>query len=230
MNLPPIAFVDTEIDSRDRIVDIGSVKTDESHFHQNSLGALTAFLRGVKYVCGHNIFQHDLRYIDKAVRNANVDLSNIVDTLYLSPLFFPQKADYKLAKDDKMEAEEVNNPLNDAIKAKDLFLDEWEAFKGMNKSMQQILCRLLRDQREFRAFFSLFCPEEVPANLEELISGLWAWPIACLLFTQRSGIPLRQPGCRRISRKWMAFFSNYETSVVRVAATIAIRRSISTRP
>lgn len=43
---------------------------------------------------------------------------NVIDTLYLSPLLFPHRPYHKLLKDDKLQTEEINNPLNDAKKAK----------------------------------------------------------------------------------------------------------------
>jgi ATP-dependent DNA helicase RecQ len=120
-----IAFIDTEIEPKSRkILDIGGVKDDGNSFHSNSITDFITFLRGTQFVCGHNIFNHDLKYIQKAVHDAGINSSNIIDTLYLSPLLFPTKPYHALLKDDKLQTEERNNPLNDSIKAKDLFFDE----------------------------------------------------------------------------------------------------------
>ena len=51
-----------------------------------------------------------------------------IDTLSLSPLLFPSKPYHALVKDDKLQVDELNNPLNDAIKARDLFFDELKLF------------------------------------------------------------------------------------------------------
>ncbi len=51
-----------------------------------------------------------------------IDDLNVIDTLFFSPLLFPAKPYHSLLKDDKLQTEEMNNPLNDAIKAKRSFL------------------------------------------------------------------------------------------------------------
>src|SRR5438270_467512 len=119
-----IAFIDTEIESKSlKILDIGSVKYDGNFFHSSSISDFTRFLNGTKFICGHNIFNHDIKYIQKAVADAGVLSENIIDTLFLSPLLFPTKPYHALLKDDKLQTEDTNNPLNDSIKARDLFFD-----------------------------------------------------------------------------------------------------------
>ncbi len=149
-----IAFVDTEVDpKKGRILDIGSIKDAGASFHETSVVALTEFLRGTEYICGHNILNHDVKYIGKALRDANIHPANIVDTLYLSPLLFPTRPYHALVKDDKLQTEEANNPLNDSIKARDLFHDEVAAFHQLDEVVRQILYLLLHDKKEFQAFF-----------------------------------------------------------------------------
>lgn len=147
-----IAFIDIEIDPKSqKILDIGCVKDNGSILHKNSVSELSEFIKGVTFVCGHNILNHDIKYIGKELLNAGVKA--VVDTLYLSPLLFPTRPYHALLKDDKLQTEELNNPLNDAIKAKDLFYDELSAFNLIDKDLQNILYSLLNDKREFRAFF-----------------------------------------------------------------------------
>ena len=53
----------------------------------------------------------------------------LVDTLFLSPLLYPERPYHHLLKDDKLISEQMNNPVNDCVKARDLLLDEvarWE--------------------------------------------------------------------------------------------------------
>jgi ATP-dependent DNA helicase RecQ len=129
-NSKSIAFIDTEIEPNSRkILDIGGIKDDGQSFHSNSISNFIAFLRGTEFICGHNIFNHDLKYIQKAITDAGVSSTNIIDTLFLSPLLFPSKPYHALLKDDKLQTEQINNPLNDSIKAKDLFFDEVAAFQ-----------------------------------------------------------------------------------------------------
>lgn len=147
-----IAFIDTEIDSKSqKILDIGCIKDDGTIMHRNSISDLIQLINGVPFICGHNILNHDIKYIGRELANAGVKA--VVDTLYWSPLLFPTRPYHALLKDDKLQTEELNNPLNDAIKAKDLFYDELTAFNLLDKDLQDIFYYLLHDKREFRAFF-----------------------------------------------------------------------------
>ncbi|HOM02335.1 MAG TPA: RecQ family ATP-dependent DNA helicase [Acetivibrio sp.] len=76
-----------------------------------------------------------------------------IDTLYLSPLLFPQKPYHSLVKDDKLQTDDINNPLNDSIKARDLFFDEVKAFHKLDDELKRIFYTLLKDKEGFSAFF-----------------------------------------------------------------------------
>jgi ATP-dependent DNA helicase RecQ len=146
-----IAYIDLEVSpKKGTILDIGSIKNTGSVFHSKSIAGFIAFIKGSEYLCGHNIIKHDLKYIQHAIEIAS---RNVIDTLYLSALLFPRKPYHALVKDEKLQTDELNNPVNDAIKAKDLFLDEVFAFHNLEDSLKQIFFLLLGDQKEFRAFF-----------------------------------------------------------------------------
>ena len=165
-----IAFIDTEIEPKSRkILDIGGVKGDGNSFHSNSLADFINYLKGTKFICGHNIFNHDLKYIQNAITYAGIDSANIIDTLFLSPLLFPTKPYHALLKDDKLQSEDNNNPLNDSIKAKDLFFDEIAAFHHTDETIKQILYLLLNERKEFHAFFNFITYTSSDTNLEKLI-------------------------------------------------------------
>ncbi len=165
-----IVFVDTEIEPKSRkILDIGGVKDNGNSFHSSSIADFIAFLKGTQFICGHNIFNHDLKYIQKAVTDAGINSTNIIDTLFLSPLLFPTKPYHALLKDDKLQSEDTNNPLNDSIKAKDLFFDEVAAFQQTDETLKQILFLLLNDKKEFHSFFHFIAYKSNDTNLEKLI-------------------------------------------------------------
>ncbi|MCF6153106.1 MAG: RecQ family ATP-dependent DNA helicase [Candidatus Kuenenia stuttgartiensis] len=165
-----IAFVDTEIEPKSRkILDIGSVKDNGSSFHSNSVAGFIDFLKGTKFICGHNILKHDLKYIQKAINDAGIDQSNIIDTLFLSPLLFPAKPYHALLKDDKLQTEDTNNPFNDSIKTKDLFFDEVAAFNLKDDSLKQIFYLLLNDKKEFCSFFDFIKYRSKDSKPESLI-------------------------------------------------------------
>jgi ATP-dependent DNA helicase RecQ len=165
-----IAFIDTEIDPKNsKVLDIGAVKQDGNYFHQASVAAFTQFLKGTKFICGHNILNHDVKYIGTALTEAGVRKEDIIDTLYLSPLLFPKNPYHALVKDDKLQTDEFNNPLNDSIKTKDLFHDEVARFYETDYSLKEIFYLLLRDKKEFSAFFKFVDYSRTDQNVEFLI-------------------------------------------------------------
>jgi hypothetical protein len=87
-----ISFIDTEIDPKNlRVLDIGSIKNDGNSFHKGSLPEFIQFLNGTEYICGHNILNHDIKYIGEALRQSGIPFLGVIDTLHLSPLLFPTK-------------------------------------------------------------------------------------------------------------------------------------------
>lgn len=165
-----ITFIDTEIEPESkRILDIGAIKNDGSQFHKTSVSAFIQFLNGTGFICGHNIFNHDIKYISRAIDEAQLNKANVIDTLFLSPLLFPKKPYHALVKDDKLQSEDANNPLNDAKNAQGLFNDEITAFKGADEILQEIFYLLLHDQKEFSAFFRFIGYRSSHTDLEKLI-------------------------------------------------------------
>lgn len=147
-----IAFIDTEVDPKTgKILDIGGVKEDGGNFHNTSIAKFGDFLKGTHYVCGHNILNHDLKYIGDAIKAAGVRAA--IDTLFWSPLLFPTNPYHALVKDDKLQSNALNNPLNDSLKARDLFHAEVAAFHQIDEQLKEIFHSLLHDKREFGSFF-----------------------------------------------------------------------------
>lgn len=149
-----IAFIDTEIEPKNgKILDMGAVKNDGSIFHSNIVADFTSYLNGTDFVCGHNIIHHDVPYLQKNSPTLDFNDKTVIDTLYWSPLLFPKNPYHNLVKDDKLQSEHLNNPVNDSIKAKDLFFDEVAAFQNSDASLQRIYFGLLNDIPEFAGFF-----------------------------------------------------------------------------
>ena len=149
----PIVFFDTEVGiSDEKIHDIGAVSEDGSTFHSSFISDFLSFIDKDVILCGHNIIHHDLKYIEKIIAKP-IDLPAI-DTLYLSPLIFPKRPYHALLKDDKLQTEELNNPVNDSEKAMRLFYDEVNAYNELPYELKGIYRALLADIAEFRGFFS----------------------------------------------------------------------------
>ena len=142
-----IVFVDSEVGLDGKLLDIGAVK-EGARFHSGSKSQFREFVSGSEYICGHNILEHDLKYIGDIFESGQV----FIDTLYLSPLLFPRRPYHALLKDDKLQTDELNNPLNDSIKAMRLFYDEVNAFHELRPGLKRIYCSLLYRFPEFRAF------------------------------------------------------------------------------
>ena len=147
-----IAFIDSEIGiESNKICDLGAIRDGENIFHSANVQEFCTFLDGAEFLCGHNIIHHDLQYL-KPYFEGKVP-TKYIDTLYLSPLLFPQKPYHSLLKDDKLQSDEWNNPVNDAKKAEILFYDEINAFLELPHKIKHIYYDLLANIPEFSGFF-----------------------------------------------------------------------------
>lgn len=164
-----IVFFDTEISVHEnKILDIGAVRGDKTVFHSPSLSEFCAFVAGAEFLCGHNVVHHDMKHINPHIGDALHQ--KVIDTLYLSPLMFPKRPYHKLLKDDKLQVEELNNPVNDSHKASTLFYDEVNAFYQLSKNRKMIYCGLLYSHPEFQGFFDYVDFKPYKYNLAQLIS------------------------------------------------------------
>ena len=163
-----IVFIDTEVGVDDhKIHDIGAVRQDRAYFHSASVRNFVEFIAGAEYICGHNILHHDLKYIHDSL---GYELRvTVIDTLYLSPLLFPKRPYHALLKDDKLQTEQLNDPVNDCQKAASLFYDEVNAFFDLPPKVKQIFCCLLYDHPEFSGFFQYVNFRPYKAKIYELI-------------------------------------------------------------
>ena len=160
------AIVDTEVGLSDhKIHDIGALRYDGAIYHDSSKGALMDFIHGVDFICGHNIIYHDAKYL---FGNGDIQLS-LVDTLYMSPLLFPERPYHRLLKDDKLISEQMNNPVNDCEKTRDLLMDEIACWQKLSDRKRRIISTLLQGKREFQGFMGLVGAEVATVNLSALI-------------------------------------------------------------
>lgn len=165
------AFIDVEVGLNDRkIHDIGALRYDGSVFHRSSKNDFYVFINSVDYLCGHNIIHHDAKYLfpDGKCR------WQLVDTLYMSPLLFPERPYHHLLKDDKLQSEQMNNPVNDCEKAKDLLMDEIDRWKSLPEKQRLVFATLLRGKTEFEGFLNIVNAEYVRDGLSGLIKSQYA--------------------------------------------------------
>jgi len=165
-----IVFIDCEVgEDNKKIHDLGAVRSDRTTFHSASMQDFCVYISESEYLCGHNIVHHDMKYIKPHISSG---VSNkYIDTLYLSPLLFPKKPYHALLKDDKLQSDELNNPLNDAQKAEKLFYDEVNVFHALSSQRKQIYCCLLYQFEEFQGFFEYVNFIPYRSNIEKLIAS-----------------------------------------------------------
>lgn len=151
-----VLFFDFEVSvANNSIVDIGAITSDNEKFGGTSVSGFLRFIERADFVCGHNILSHDLKYLNRNLPGLDADplKVKVIDTLLLSPLLFPKRPYHKLLKDDKLQTEELNNPLNDSIKARDLFYDLVNAFQRLDNCLKRIFYCLLYNFDGFKGFF-----------------------------------------------------------------------------
>ncbi|WP_114984437.1 RecQ family ATP-dependent DNA helicase [Cyclonatronum proteinivorum] len=170
-----VVFIDTEVNpQREKVTDAGAVFSTGASFHGKDLRSLGRFVATADFLCGHNFLQHDYRYLAHLPELQAFGPERIIDTLYLSPLLFPEKPYHRLLKDDRLEGSDQNNPLNDAQKARDLLNDELTAFNRLNPVKQTIFAGLLGNPDGFGAFFRLLGMEAKLTDAFELIPLIYA--------------------------------------------------------
>lgn len=163
-------LVDVEVSLQDhKLHDIGALKSDGATFHQASKEAFYEFCKGTTFLCGHNIIHHDAKYLF-----AEQPIPwTLVDTLYISPLLFPERPYHRLLKDDKIISEQINNPVNDCKKARDLLLDEIASWNSLPPQKQMLFASLLKGQKEFEGFLQLVQATYLTESISQCIKKLY---------------------------------------------------------
>lgn len=173
-----VIYIDTEVsENGNAILDYGAALDINTNIHTRDWHQFLEFIRtnaksDKLYLCGHNIIRHDMKYLEKYIQGSFS--YECIDTLYLSPLLFPSKPYHALLKDDKLQTEELNNPLNDSLKAMELFYDELNAFQKLDENLKNIYTSLLYDKQEFRGFFSMiktYPDGNVVENIQQTFKG-----------------------------------------------------------
>lgn len=144
-----IVYFDLEVSNNGKILDIGAVNQNGDIFHSSVLGEFMKFISSAEYLCGHNIVSHDLKYLKPFLKKSY----KLIDTLYISPILFPERPYHNLIKDDKIISDQLNNPLSDSLKAKQLFEDELERFKDLPENVKRAYYDLLNENGHFKGFF-----------------------------------------------------------------------------
>ena len=136
----PSLLIDFEAVPRGDVFHIAAVFQGQVFERKNlvriepALDELSTFAREAEFVLGHNIVNHDLELARRyAPQAAFLDLP-VIDTLFLSPLAFPENPYHKLVKDYKLVRSGKNDPVADARLAGEVFEDQLVALAELNEA------------------------------------------------------------------------------------------------
>lgn len=164
-------YFDLEVSAKTNLIlDFGAVKDNNSKIHTSNVEEFYNFIKDVKFFVGHNVINHDFTYFNNYHQLKKFKSKDMIDTLFLSTLLFPEDPYHKLVKDYKLYTEELNNPLNDSIIVRSLFGDILEAFNNLNDNMKKIYYSLLSDMDGFSAFFKFLNYKERFLNVNKIIT------------------------------------------------------------
>jgi ATP-dependent DNA helicase RecQ len=138
-NDAPYCSLDLETNENGEIFAIGAIFKDQTFQRkapfdiQRVLAELDAFASNSTYLLGHNILRHDLPICRAIAPNLEFLKKPVVDTLFLSPLAFPENPYHRLVKNYKLVRDSLNDPLADARLAISLFQDQWLALQEQHQ-------------------------------------------------------------------------------------------------
>ncbi|WP_224994313.1 RecQ family ATP-dependent DNA helicase [Cesiribacter sp. SM1] len=151
-----VAFFDIEViqQPKEKIASIG-VFFEKKAWRTLSLHDFERLCEQATVLCGHNIFAHDIPQLIKAGISPRFSQKEFIDTLYLSPLLFPNKPYHRLIKDYQLVSGHINNPVEDAKLACVVLEECLQAFYSLPHDFRSILSDLLKNQLQFSTFFKL---------------------------------------------------------------------------
>ncbi len=109
------------------------------------LEELDRFAQPAAYILGHNLLGHDFPMLKTSAPWLDLLKKPVIDTLYLSPIAFPENPYHRLVKDYKLVRSAINSPVRDAKLAASVFTDQWRSFQ------------VLAEQRAALIAFYEFC-------------------------------------------------------------------------
>ena len=107
-----------------------------------ALDQLEARLSESDHCIGHNILQHDLPHLAAMRPNLARFFKAPIDTLWLSPLAFPENPYHRLVKhhvDGRLDAGHINDPEKDAKLVFSVLRDQLQAFDAMRDNAPDTL-------------------------------------------------------------------------------------------
>ena len=186
--IPAVLIIDLEVDPKtDKPFKIGAFRPDSGLFFEKAFrgekGFHTALCEmahltsGLKWLMGHNILGHDLKYLKAVVPEAAWLKVPVIDTLWLSPLAFPQNPYHRLIKNHKIISSEINSPLSDCHACWQLFQDQCTALGKIKaeKPEEFALWTALSDiPLPYRLSDDIMIPKrDTSPDVKKLIDTIW---------------------------------------------------------
>ncbi|WP_300455520.1 RecQ family ATP-dependent DNA helicase [Accumulibacter sp.] len=147
---PRCLSIDLEVSLRTRrIRQFAAVRGDSGETFRFAGGDLAAALdrldalsEGCRFVLGHNVLDFDLPQLAAVAPGLRLLALPVVDTLWLNPLAFPRHPYHHLVKhyqDGGLKRRQINDPLLDAQLALELFHDQYQALRQVNREAPERL-------------------------------------------------------------------------------------------
>ena len=136
-----------DLEGSENIHAIGAIRTDSSTAFTwrgdskglpAALAALDEFSAGAACLVGHNIIEHDLQLLAKHASHLKLLNLATIDTLYLSPLAYPENPYHHLVKqyqEPALARVQVNDPLLDAELTLELLADVTDSLKSTDEDL-----------------------------------------------------------------------------------------------
>jgi ATP-dependent DNA helicase RecQ len=147
-------FLDIEVHRRGRLGRVGAVCGSRQFQWSGrkqaaALAALDDLDRFVadlptRFLAGHNLLTHDWPVLQQLHPRLGLLRLPVIDTLFLSPLAFPEVPYHALVKDYRLVKDSVNDPVADARLSARVFCDQWQAFAEQAARGDTDLLSLLR--------------------------------------------------------------------------------------
>lgn len=157
-----------DLEGRETIGAFGAVQVEPSTTHawrgdkgalRSALAKLKSFADGASCLVGHNIIEHDLVLLSKRAPGLALLRLPAIDTLYLSPLAFPENPYHHLVKqyhEPALARVQVNDPLLDAELTLQLLADIVDALKQKDSDLLLAWHALLAEAVKGHGFDRLF--------------------------------------------------------------------------
>ncbi len=221
---------DIEVNEHDTVYSVGAVFRGErfqikpgKRVGMHQLRELDIFGADASYILGHNILDHDIPRLKQTAPSLDILHKPAIDTLYLSPLAYPENPYHRLVKDYQLVRDSVNDPAEDAQLAGRVFCEQWSAFTEK---------RVIGEGDEILILYRSFLQRD--AALNGTAGALGAMGIGVVdnehLYEAFSGVAV-QYGCRTATRNIVdqlikATFSGMPLAYVTAWLTVAGGNSV----